>query len=82
VSERYACRIVSQPRGTQRYVPTVRADECVLIKAVVTHASEYGHYRCHWNSALPPPSGYEVGNDCVRRIWHRECLKGSKKLQY
>jgi hypothetical protein len=35
LSERHACRIVSQPRGTQRYVPTVRADEEALTRAIV-----------------------------------------------
>jgi hypothetical protein len=27
LSERLACRIVGQPRGTQRYVPTLKPDE-------------------------------------------------------
>ena len=36
LSERHACRIVSQPRGTQRYVPTLRADEDALTRAIVT----------------------------------------------
>jgi hypothetical protein len=44
LSERHACRIVSQPRGTQRYVPTFRADEDALTRAIVTLASEYGRY--------------------------------------
>ena len=42
--ERQACRIVGQPRGTQRYVPTVRADEDALTRSIVTLASEYGRY--------------------------------------
>src|SRR3954449_2790091 len=53
----------SQPRGTQRYVPTVRADEDALTRAIVTLASEYGRYagfammaavRHHANQLLPP----------------------------
>ena len=44
LSERHACRIVSQPRGTQRYVPTLRADEDALTRAIVALASEYGRY--------------------------------------
>lgn len=44
LSERHACRIVGQHRGTQRYVPTVLADEDALTHAIVALASEYGRY--------------------------------------
>ena len=44
LSERHACRIVDQHRGTQRYVPTVPADEDALTRAIVALASEYGRY--------------------------------------
>jgi transposase InsO family protein len=79
VSERHACRIVSQPRGTQRYVPTVRADEDVLTKAVVTLASEYGRYGYRRVTALLRSGGWQVGKDRVQRIWRREGLKVPKK---
>ena len=42
LSERHACRIVGQHRGTQRYVPTVPADEDALTRAIIALASEYG----------------------------------------
>ena len=35
LSERHACRIVSQPRGTQCCVPTVRAEEDALTRAIL-----------------------------------------------
>ncbi len=79
MSERHACRIVSQPRGTQRYVPTVRADEDVLTKAVVTLASEYGRYGYRRITALLRSGGWQVGKDRVQRIWRREGLKVPKK---
>jgi hypothetical protein len=44
LSERHACRIISQPRGTQRYVPTVRADEDALTQAIIALASQHGRY--------------------------------------
>jgi len=44
MSERYACRVVKQPRGTQRYRPTQRDDEDTLTQAIVTLASQYGRY--------------------------------------
>jgi putative transposase len=67
LSERHACRIVSQPRGTQRYIPTVRADEDVLTKAVVTLASEYGRYGYRRITALLRSGGWQVGKDRVQR---------------
>jgi putative transposase len=44
MSERHACRLVKQPRGTQRYRPTQREDEDRLTQAIVTVASQYGRY--------------------------------------
>ena len=34
-SERHACRLVYQPRGTQRYQPTQRNDEDALTRAII-----------------------------------------------
>ena len=75
MSRSHACRIVSQPRGTQRYVPTVRADEDALTKAVVTLASQYGRYGYRRITALLRTGGWRVGKDRVQRIWRREGLK-------
>jgi uncharacterized protein (TIGR03437 family) len=44
ISERRACRLVDQPRGTQRYQPLRRIDEDPLTQAILTLASEYGRY--------------------------------------
>ena len=38
LSERHACRIVGQPRGTQRYTTIVRADEDALTQAIIALA--------------------------------------------
>ena len=79
LSERHACRIVSQPRGTQRYVPTVRSDEDALTRAIVTLASQYGRYGYRRITALLQSAGWPVGRDRVQRIWRREGLKVPKK---
>ena len=39
-----ACRLVNQPRGTQRYLLTQREDEDALTRAIVELASQYGRY--------------------------------------
>ena len=44
MSERRACRLVNQPRGTQRYQLTQREDEDALTRAIVELASQYGRY--------------------------------------
>jgi len=58
LSERHACRIVGQPRGTQRYVPTIRADEDALTRAIVTLACEYGRYGYRRITALLQMAGW------------------------
>lgn len=79
LSERRACRIVRQPRGTQRYIPTVRADEDALTRAVITVGSQYGRYGYRRITVLLQTAGWNVGRDRVQRIWRREGLKVPRK---
>jgi len=44
VSERQACCILKQWRGTQRYQPVYRTDEDALTRNIIALASEYGRY--------------------------------------
>jgi putative transposase len=75
LSERRACRLVGQPRGTQRYQPTQRDDEEPLTQAIIALASEYGRYGYRRITALLKQAGWQVGKDRVQRIWRREGLK-------
>jgi putative transposase len=79
LSERQACRIVEQPRGTQRYTAVVRADEDALTGAIVALASQYGRYGYRRITSLLVEAGWQVGCDRVQRIWRREGLKVPKK---
>ena len=87
LSERTACRIVGQPRGTQRYVPTAKPDEDELTRNIVYLASEYGRYGYRRVTALLNDGGIEVGRDRVQLptklrfavIWCREGLKVPQK---
>ena len=82
LSERTACRIVGQPRGTQRYVPTQKPDEDELTRNIVFLASEYGRYGYRRETALLNDGGIDVGKDrvqlptklCFAVIWRREGL--------
>jgi putative transposase len=44
LSERHACRLVKQWRGTQRYLTIQRVDEEALARTIIILASEYGRY--------------------------------------
>jgi len=79
LSERNACWIVGQPRGTQRYVPTLKPDDDELTRNIVLLASEYGRYGYRRITAMLNDNGIEVGTDRVQRIWRREGLKVPRK---
>jgi hypothetical protein len=75
MSERRACQLVNQPRGTQRRQPTQRDDEDALPRAIITLASQYGRYGYRRITALLQEAGWQVGKDRVERIWRRELLQ-------
>ncbi len=79
LSERRACRLLSQPRGTQRYISVPRADEDALTWAIVELAAEYGRYGYRRVTALLRRDGWGVGKDRVQRLWRREGLKVPKR---
>jgi putative transposase len=68
VSERLACRVVKQPRGTQRYRPTQRDDEDTLTRAIVTLAGQYGRYGYRRITALLKRTGWQVSKDRVTNL--------------
>ena len=79
LSERHACRLVNQWRGTQRYVPIQRVDEDALTRDIVTLASEYGRYGYRRITVKVREAGWPVSADRVQRIWRREGLKVPQK---
>jgi transposase InsO family protein len=79
LSERQACRLIGQPRGTQRYTLIVRADEDALTQAIIALASQYGRYGYRRITSLLSDAGWSVGTDRVQRIWRREGLKVPRK---
>jgi putative transposase len=61
VSERQACRVLKQGRGTQRYQTAHRTDEDALTQAIIALASEYGRYRYRRITAKLREAGWAVG---------------------
>src|ERR1700733_14259342 len=79
MTERRACRLANQPRGTQRYRVIRREDEDALTQAIVQLASQAGREGYRRITALLKRAGWRVGKDRVERIWRREGLKVPQK---
>ncbi len=79
MSERRACRVVRQWRGTQRYLPQRRTDEDELTQTILALAAKYGRYGYRRITVLLRSAGWAVGKDRVQRIWRREGLKVPQK---
>ncbi len=75
VSERFACRVLGQPRATQRKQPTDVDDEAALTRDIIVLAREYGRYGYRRITALLRAAGWVVNQKRVARIWRREGLK-------
>ena len=79
VPERRACRVLGQPRSTQRRVRVVPDDEAALTAAIVRLASTYGRYGYRRITALLRRDGWSVNVKRVHRLWRREGLKVPKR---
>ena len=79
VSERRACRVIGQPRATQRYERHQADDEEQLRKQIVDLASKYGRYGYRRVTALLQDAGWQVNRKRVERIWRQEGLKVPQK---
>ncbi len=77
VSEHHACRVLDQPRTTQRYQPIVVDDEDLLTVAIIRLPASTGATAI---GGLPLRSeGWRVNHKRVERIWRREGLKVQQK---
>ena len=73
------CRVLRQPRSTQRRRLIARDDEDALTLAIIDLASEYGRYGYRRITALLRHQGWCVNHKRVERIWRREGLKVPQK---
>ena len=79
VGERRACRVLGQPRTTQRRVRKVRPDEAALLGDVVRLASRFGRYGYRQVTNLLRIGGWSVNHKRVERVWRQEGLKVPKR---
>jgi putative transposase len=78
-SERRACQVVNQPRGTQRYRPKTKAIDVALVgrmHELVRLHPRYG-YRRMW--ALLRGEGWRVNRKKIWRLWRKEGFKVPQK---
>jgi len=75
VAERRACRVLSQPRSTQRYRVSIPNDEAELVKRMTELATEYGRYGYRRITALLQREGWRANHKRIERLWRREGLK-------
>jgi putative transposase len=78
-SERRVCRVLGQPRSTQRYNKSIASDEEILRTRIVALASQYGRYGYRRVAALLRQEGWQVNHKRVERIWRWEGLKVPQK---
>ena len=79
MSERRACKVIRQPRSTQRYEKTTKDDEERLKVDIIKLASQYGRYGYRRITALLHRQGWRVNHKRVERIWRQEGLKVPKR---
>ncbi len=79
VSQRRACKVLIQPRATQRYLPQVRDDEEPLTQRIIELACVYGRYGTPRITAMLRHDDWQVNHKRVERIWRQEGLKVPRK---
>ena len=79
VSQRRACKVLCQPRSTQRHQPVITDDAKRLTTRIIELACLYGRYGYRRITALLRQEGWTVNHKRVERIWRREGLKVPQK---
>ena len=79
VSERRACKVIGQPRSTQRYVATKREKDQPLVKRMLELVGQHPRYGYRRIWALLRTEGFRVNRKRVHRLWRKEGLKVPKK---
>jgi|TARA_Y100000031_G_scaffold123739_1_gene139204 transposase InsO family protein len=75
LSQRRACKILGQPRSTQRHHKEVSDFESRLVQRIVDLAKAYGRYGYRQITAILRREGWRVNHKRIERIWRQEGLK-------
>lgn len=79
--QRRACRVLNQPLSTQRYKPSVREDESLLIRSVLELVAEFPRFGYRRITRLLRNDGWCVNAKRIYRLWRQEGLKVPQKKQ-
>ena len=76
VTERRACRVVGQPRSTQRLAPPVPSDEELALRSFLR---DFARRRPRWGwrraATEARAAGWAVNNKRIHRLWREEGLR-------
>ena len=75
VSERRACKVLNQPRMTQRYKGKQIDRDKALTKQIKQLAKKYKRYGYRMITAKLRQEGWDVNHKRVQRIWQKEGLQ-------
>ena len=79
VSERRACQVLGQPRGTQRYVTQEDEEEQRLIARLQELVREHPRYGYRFMVAILRREGWRVNRKRVYRLWQQEGFQVPRK---
>jgi putative transposase len=79
VSERRACRVLDQPRTSQRYQPQPRDDEPALVKRMLELVRQRPRFGYRRIAALLRAESWRASATRIYRLWRREGLKVPRK---
>ncbi len=79
VSERRACRVLDQPRSTQRYQRSVSADEDRLLREMRRLARQRPRFGAERIHRLLIERHWHVNHKRVHRLWKRENMQVPRK---
>jgi putative transposase len=75
ISERRACRVISQPRMTQRYATKQPDKDKALITEIKKLARKHKRYGYRMITGKLRQAGWDVNHKRVQRIWQKEGLQ-------
>jgi putative transposase len=79
VSQRRACRVLGQPRSTQRQVPKPKEEEERLVRRILELVRQHPRYGYRRIWALLRREGWRVNRKRVHRLWRQQGLKVPRK---
>ena len=79
VAQRRACRVLDQPRSTQRYTPRAPDRDRPLVQRMLDLVRRHPRYGYRRITALLRQDGWAVNRKRIHRLWRQEGLKVPQK---